>query len=162
MAFGAKDRIPVRPLDINESNGGELALRKEMMVNYKTGEVFVKDEDGVVHNIYSSESTKSVINQSIKEDPTLITNAKLYDQTEDGKDKDYTVKEAVSNIDSRVKTLEDIDHNEYFNRTKNNTVSGDTTFDGIIILKEGVNFGDTAPAEGNVDGRLFFLLLNEV
>lgn len=162
MAFGAKDRIPVRPLDYKESNNGEKALNKEMMVDYDSGKVYVKDSNGDIHDVYSTDQTSTIVKDSIAKDPTLITNAKLYDQTEDGKDKDYTVKEAVSNIDGRVKTLEDIDHNTYFKKTEANTVSGDTTFDGMIVLKEGVNFGDTAPTEGNVEGRLFFLLLNEV
>lgn len=162
MAFGPKDRIPVRPLDYTESNNGEKALNKELMVDYDTGKVYVKDSNGDIHDIYSSDQTSIIVKDSITNDPSLVTGAKLFDKTADGKDKNYTVKEAVSNIDGRVKTLEDIDHETYFKKDQDNTVSGATTFNGMIILQEGVNFGDRTPTEGNDDGRLFFLLLEEL
>lgn len=161
MAFGPKDRIPVRPLDYKESNNGEKALNKELMVDYDSGKVYVKDSKGGIHDVYSTDQTSTIVMDSITKDPSLITGAKLFEAGEYKDGESFTIKEAVSDIDNRIDTLEKLDHDKYFKKDENNIVSGNTTFNGIIVLKEGINYGDTKPITDNVEGRLFFLLLDE-
>lgn len=158
MAFEDKARIPVRPLDYKKSNSGALAMNKEMMVDYDTGAVYVKDKDGNVHNIYSSDSTKVVIEESIARNPELVTNAKIYD-TEAGDDTTATVKEVVTEIADAMKN---IDFDDFFKKSKNNTVTGETTFAGILKIDvDNPNIcGPSLPPSGT-KGQVFFLLVNE-
>lgn len=158
MAFEDKARIPVRPLDYKKSNSGALAMNKEMMVDYDTGAVYVKDKDGNVHNIYSSDSTKVVIEESIARNPELVTNAKIYD-TEAGDYFTATVKEVITEI---MDSIANVDIDDLFKKSKNNTVTGETTFAGILKIDvDNPNIcGPELPPSGT-KGQVFFLLVNE-
>ena len=156
MAFSEKGRIPVRPLDYKTSNNGELAMNKEMLVDYDTAAVYVKTKDGRIINIYASEATKTAINECIEQSPDLITGANLYSISE-GDEKDATVKDVIKDIDSRVSSLEEYNHDDYFDKTKDNDVNGVTTFKDIIKIDiNNPNICGTDLPENPVEGQLFF------
>ena len=58
--FEATTRIPTRPLSYANK---DMAYNKELMIDYTNGNVYVKDENGVIHDI------SQTITQIIKEDP---------------------------------------------------------------------------------------------
>ena len=67
MAFVAESRIPTRPLSYEYI---DQAINKELIVDYNTGEIYVKDTNGNIHNI-----TYKVIEQvteNIEKDPDII------------------------------------------------------------------------------------------
>ena len=159
MPFPEKGRIPVRPFDYNVSNNGELAYEREMMVDYNNGHVYVKNEEGRIIDVYSSDSTKGVINNCIKENPTLITDATLFTSSDAGYDTDVSVKQAVSDIDTRVDNLEKINHDNYFDKQTDNTVSGGTLFNGAIRI--GNDSIVTSLPSTVEEGRVLFLIVDD-
>ena len=68
--FEDRGRIPIRPLSFENK---DLALIREVIINYETGGIYVKKEDGEIITAATSEDTMTAISNYIAEHPEIIT-----------------------------------------------------------------------------------------
>ena len=68
--FEDRARIPVRPLSFENK---DLALAKEIMVNYESGTIYIKKEDGEIIIAATSKETMVAISNYIAEHPEIVT-----------------------------------------------------------------------------------------
>lgn len=97
--FTATARIPCRPLSYEYK---ELALEEELMVDYKTGNIYINRSDGTIVDI--SSTVKEIVIEHIKDDPTVAENIKV---TIDGKEYslETIVADQATNIDQLKNAL---------------------------------------------------------
>jgi len=70
MSFTANTRLPTRPLSYEYK---DIAYNKELMVDYTTGEIYIKGTDGTIYNI--TEKVSEAVQKYIKDHPEVITQA---------------------------------------------------------------------------------------
>lgn len=96
-SFEATTRIPTRPLSYANK---DMAYNKELMVDYTNGNIYVKDENGTIHDI-----TQAVVN-IIKEDPDIDLggNIEITIPNPDGEgDVNVTITAAISDLVNKIK-----------------------------------------------------------
>lgn len=92
--FEATTRIPTRPLSYENK---DLAVNKELMVDYKTGNIYVKGEDGTIFDITDT------ISQIIIENPDFKDNLKVtYNDPATGDEVTVTIEEAIINLATQI------------------------------------------------------------
>lgn len=79
--FEAKGRLPVVPLSYEFK---DFAKVRELIVNYSTGDVFVKTDSGELINICASKSTMEEFAEYLKANPDIIGNIVV--KTPDGEE----------------------------------------------------------------------------
>lgn len=65
--FVAMSRVPTRPLSYENV---DMAVPKELIIDYTNANIYVKDTNGIVHDITGSIATE--ISNQIKQDPSII------------------------------------------------------------------------------------------
>lgn len=118
MAFVAESRIPTRPLSYKYV---DQAVNKELIVDYDTGELYVKDTNGVIHNI--TDKVLEQIKEIITTDPDIIGGVTItITDPNTGETIEISITDAIINnylkiieLDGRVTKLEE----------KTETIEGD-------------------------------------
>lgn len=151
-------RIPVRPFSYSEENAAE-AMIKELLIDYEKGIIYIKRADGVVINTSSSEQTINAIISHISSHPEIITNMDLIELDGDT----VSIAEAIVAINKKAEAAQsDVDthnHDTSYLKKSGDTVDGDMTFNGNIILSP-INCGPTEPSNPK-NYQLFFKILEE-
>lgn len=151
-------RIPVRPFSYSEENAAE-AMIKELLIDYEKGIIYIKRADGAIINTSSSEQTINAIISYISSHPEIITNMDLIEL--DGGT--VSIAEAIVAINKKAEDAQsDVDthdHDASYLKKSGDTVDGDMTFDGNIILSP-KNCGPTEPKNPK-NYQLFFKVLEE-
>lgn len=92
--FEATTRVPTRPLSYENK---EMAFNKELMVDYKTGNVYVKGEDGVIYDI--SENISNIIIQN----PSFSDALKVTYTNFEEEEVTVTINEAIIDLVTQIK-----------------------------------------------------------
>lgn len=99
--FQATSRIPTRPLSYENVS---MAKNREVIIDYSTGDIYVKDNDGNIHSV--SEAIKDYITETIIEDSSFITEAMKITITNPstGEEETYLIDELLSSVVQDVYT----------------------------------------------------------
>ena len=126
--FEATTRLPTRPLSYANV---DMAFNKELIVDYTNGNVYVKGEDGVVHDI--STSIANIVIQS----PALTDSLKVTYNNLDGSEVTVTINEAIVDLVAGIKAnKEKLDqHDKVITSITSGSSSGGVT---IIINPEDI------------------------
>lgn len=98
--FTAKARIPTRPLSYENK---DMAVNKELMIDYSNGKIYVKDMNGEIHDI--SVLIQNAIKEDIREDSSIVFESVkvTIPDKETGESTEVTIDKAV------ISTLERLD-----------------------------------------------------
>lgn len=97
--FEATTRIPTRPLSYANK---EMAYNKELMVDYTTGNVYVKGEDGVIYDI--SQNISNIIIQN----PSFSDALKVTYTNFENQEVTVTINEAVIDLVEQIKKNKEV------------------------------------------------------
>ena len=92
--FEATTRIPTRPLSYENK---DLAVNKELMIDYKTGNLYVKGEDGTIYDVTNT-VFQTIINNPDFTDSLEVT----YTDPTTGKQVTTTIEAAVINLAAQI------------------------------------------------------------
>lgn len=98
-SFQSKVRVPTRPLAYENI---DLAVNKELIIDYNTGNVYVKDTVGNIHDITAS--IKEAVSNEIAQDPSIIVNNIKINITDPdtGEVSEVTIDGAVAELATRI------------------------------------------------------------
>ena len=101
--FVAKSRVPTRPLSYENI---DMAVPKELIIDYTNANIYVKDINGIVHDITGSIATE--ISNQIKQDPSIIIDSIKIPITDpdSGESTQVAIDQALIQTITRVTNLE--------------------------------------------------------
>lgn len=146
MAFVAESRIPTRPLSYEYV---DQAVNKELLVDYDTGEIYVKDTNGNIHNITAKVADQ--IGDQIADDPSFITDNITITITdpETGEETEVSIDQQVinnytyiTNVENKVTELEQAT-NEFKQTTEEKLTEIDENKTAIEELNKALNDSET-------------------
>lgn len=107
--FKAEARVPTRPLSYEYI---DQAYNKELIIDYTSGELYIKDANGNVHNITTK--VAEAVSGEISKDPTVITEAIKITITdpETGEESEVSIDQAIVNNYTYITNVENT-LNEY-------------------------------------------------
>lgn len=99
VEFKAQSRIPTRPLSYENI---DQAFNKELIVDYKTGDIYVKDDAGEIHNISAS------IANTILSSGELSKYLSVTYTGFDGTEKTVTIDKAIVDLVNQIKSQQSV------------------------------------------------------
>lgn len=96
--FNAKGRIPVVPLSYEHK---ELAVPREFILDYTTGDAYVCTESGEIINICLSDTVMEAFSEYLIQNPGIIANLTVVDENNNS----CTVEESFFNIYQKLDEL---------------------------------------------------------
>lgn len=168
--FDVKGRLPVVPLSLEFK---ELATPKELIVDYKNGDIFVVTETGDIVNICASTTTMEAFAKYLSENPDIVETlvVTVPDKNKPGGYTTDTIKNVLDYMYSYIDTI----NSRTFNYAKSDvdggaalaakklvnaltirTDSGSTTYDGSTPVSVNLNQYYSANG-GEVNGDMKLL-----